>query len=84
MSTRQTKRPRLALRTAVGRTLVLTLVLAVLIGAGLSLQLAAGRDPSLGPKLTSGAAAQPQTAPGPVAVSVPVQPAPAPVQTSTS
>jgi hypothetical protein len=78
------RRPRLALGTVVGRVLALSLALTVLIAAGLSIQLAAGNDPTLGPKL---AAAERKPTSAPVATTslggdglVIVPPASVPVQ----
>jgi hypothetical protein len=97
-ASQQSSRPRLALGTVFRRMLALTATLTVLIGGGLSIQLAAGQDPALGPKLeaqrrtqqSSTAASTSQINDGVVivptqtATPVPSAPAPAPVQTSTS
>jgi hypothetical protein len=100
VAAKRSSRPRLALGTVFRRMLALTAALTVAIGAGLSIQLAAGHDPALGPKLEAQRRTQQSTANGvattsqanagvvvvPTQTATPVQtaPAPAPVQTSTS
>jgi hypothetical protein len=75
-----TRVARLPLSLALRWSLATSAVFAVLVGALLTLRMAAGADPALGPKV----AAERSAAPAPV-VSVPVSPpAPAPMQTSAS
>jgi hypothetical protein len=83
---------RIPLNWALSRTIVASLVAAVLLIGGLSLQMSLGRDPGLGPKLTtlrssSDGSTGTQTAattPMPSAAPTAAVPPPAPVQTNTS
>lgn len=77
---------RLSVRATTARIAALAAVASLVIWGVLSLQMAAGRDPALGPKDKQASGAQPRTgstmtgsAPTTVAPT-----APAPVQTSTS
>lgn len=77
---------KLALSTALLRTIAISAVVVALVFGGLTLQMALGRDPAIGPGGST--AAQPAQAvtsdDDEVALPQQTVPAPAPVQTSTS
>jgi hypothetical protein len=82
-STSPTRVARLERGLALRWCLTISVLLTVLFIAVLSVRMAAGADPALGPKLareSSGSAAQPSSSPAtpvPQVPTVPVQPAPA-------
>ena len=88
MTTERHKRlPRLSLRTALARVGITSGVAALVLTAGLWIQMATGRDPALGAaeRVADADASQRALPSAPAADSTDVgSPAPAPVQTTTS